>query len=84
MILKYLFIFFLFYLIYRLLIRPIFLEINGGNRNGNPYNNMAEMMRRMQEHKRQQQQHHYQNKPVNRKDNKKTDDGEYIDYEEVD
>ena len=46
-------------------------------------NRMEEMLRRMQEMQQQQYRQPTQ-KPTSKRPNKKSDDGEYIDYEEVD
>jgi hypothetical protein len=79
-----LFLIFFGFLIYRFLIKPLFLGINDASRQG--YSNrdkMNEMMRRMQEFQHQQNRRQGQQE-VKKNPPKKSDDGEYIDYEEVD
>ena len=79
-----LFLIFLGFLIYRFLIKPLFLGFNDSRRQG-PSNRdrMNEMMRRMQEFQHQQNRRAGQQE-VKKNPGKKSDDGEYIDYEEVD
>jgi hypothetical protein len=79
-----LFLIFLGFLIYRFLIKPLFLGFNDSHRQG-PINRdrMNEMMRRMQEFQHQQNRRPGQQE-VKKNPGKKSDDGEYIDYEEVD
>ena len=79
-----LFLIFLGFLIYRFLIKPLFLGFNDSHRQG-PSNTdrMNEMMRRMQEFQHQQNRRAGQQE-VKKNPGKKSDDGEYIDYEEVD
>ena len=80
------------YLVYRFLIRPVFIGIQGPSMDQKRAQ-MAEMLRRMQNHYQQQQHHHYQ-QPQHQeqqsyqqqnqaKQPKKRDDGEYIDFEEI-
>ncbi len=61
------------------------LGFNDANRNRahSNSNRMDEMLRRMQEMQQQQYRQPTQ-QPPKKSPNKKTDDGEYIDYEEVD
>jgi hypothetical protein len=80
-----LFLIFFGFLIYRFLIRPLLLGFNDGYRNRahSNANRMDEMLRRMQEMQQQQYRQPTQ-QPTKKSPNKKADDGEYIDYEEVD
>jgi hypothetical protein len=80
-----LFLLFFGFLIYRFLIRPLMLGFNDTNRNRahSNANRMDEMLRRMQEMQQQQYSQPTQQAPK-KSPNKKADDGEYIDYEEVD
>ena len=80
-----LFLIFFGFLIYRFLIRPLLLGFNDAKRNRGQSNanRMDEILRRMQEMQQQQYRQTTQ-QPAKKGPNKKTDDGEYIDYEEVD
>jgi hypothetical protein len=80
-----LFLLFFGFLIYRFLIRPLMLGFSDANRQRahSNANRMEEMLRRMQEMQQQQYRQPTQ-KPTSKRPNKKSDDGEYIDYEEVD
>jgi len=81
------------YLVYQFLIKPVFIGMRGEqlNRPRNPQNDLLNMMRRMEELKRQQyqqyqqqQQQQQQQEQTPHKANPSKNDGEYIDYEEVD
>jgi hypothetical protein len=86
---RYLFLLFFGYLVYRYLIKPLFLGINERTSfRNNPQDGMAEMLRRMQEFQRQQyeqqfQQQQQQQTTVKKQPKSKSNDGEYIDYEEI-
>ncbi len=81
---RYLFLLFFAYLIYRFLIKPIFIVKTYSSYNRNPNVDMSEILRRMQEIQREK----YRNDDLSNLDNKKgqknKSDGDYIDYEEVD
>jgi len=83
---RILFLIFFGFLIYRFLIKPLLLGFNDANRyrSHSNQNRMDEMLRRMQEFQQQQQYRQPTQQPTNKGRNKKADDGEYIDYEEVD
>ena len=69
------------YLVYQFLIKPMLLGLRGPTKGRTPQQDMMEMMRRMQ----QFQQQEYQQPPTQQKNRPKAqDEGEYIDYEEID
>lgn len=76
------------YLVYRFLIKPVLLgPAQQQKRYRNPQDDMLEMMRRMQQYQQQQYQEQaarqkHDHRPA--KKTKPTDDGEYIDFEELD
>ena len=84
---RIIFLLFFGYLVYQFLIKPVFIGMRGEqlNRPRSPQNDLLEMMRRMEELKRQQyQQYQQQEQQAAQKTKPSQNDGEYIDYEEVD
>jgi hypothetical protein len=77
---RFLFLLLFGYLVYRFLIKPILLDVRQNNPQFNRFDEMQDMINRM----RQQQNGQHQNpRPKNNKAGSKND-GDYIDYEEVD
>jgi hypothetical protein len=75
------------YLVYRFLIKPVLLgPAQQQKRYRNPQEDMLEMMRRMQQYQQQQYQQQHQRRTTEHspRKSKTKDDGEYIDFEEVD
>jgi esterase/lipase len=77
------------YLVYRFLIKPVLLgPAQQQKRYRNPQDDMLEMMRRMQQYQQQQQQQYQQQQrrttEHSPRKSRTKDDGEYIDFEEVD
>jgi hypothetical protein len=86
---RFLFLLFFGFLLYRFLIKPILIGVNEKPRYRNPQQDMAEMLRRMQEFQQKQyaERHHYQQEqqaPLKKQPKGNKNDGEYIDYEELD
>jgi hypothetical protein len=90
---RIIFLLFFGYLLYQFLIKPIFIGMRGEqlNRPRSPQNDLLEMMRRMEELKKQQYQQYQQQEQQTQqtqqapqKTKPSQNDGEYIDYEEVD
>lgn len=87
---KIIFLFIFGYLIYRFLIKPVFIgpAQQQRPRHRNPQQDMLEMMRRMQEYQQRQQYGGRQESPSPSREKPNSpqankDTGEYIDYEEI-
>jgi hypothetical protein len=79
------FLLFFGYLVWRFLIRPLFVGMNDKTQYRNPQQDMADIIRKMQEHQRKQNDPPFEHQqPKTQKSSKsKLNDGDYIDFEEV-
>lgn len=76
---RFLFLLLFGYLVYRFLVKPLLLENKQNSNSFNRFDEMQDMINRM----RQQQNGQYQSNTNKKRSNSKND-GDYIDYEEVD
>jgi hypothetical protein len=80
---RYLFLLFFAYLIYRFLIKPFFIVKTYSSFNRNPEFDMSEFMRRVQEIQKEKYRNDVLDNLENKKGQKNKPDSDYIDYEEV-